>query len=172
MQQIYPSCGYGTTAAPRPVTPEVPRGSSPAAVPEGGAIHTKNIRLKNAKNAGEFYSAGSEKPAKIVKNAREFFRWGLSDNRPVMLAPFHWNGGQRKPNGSVVGGAGIIDLPRCAATYRAIGEIVIAAGSEGTTLDPVHRPPTPAPDGSFPEPECGNPIQPAPAAWSWCRREN
>ena len=117
-------------------------------------------------------SQASSLDAFCAKNAREFFRWGLSDNRPVMLAPFHWNGGQRKPNGSVVGGAGIIDLPRCAATYRAIGEIVIAAGSEGTTLDPVHRPPTPAPDGSFPEPECGNPIQPAPAAWSWCRREN
>ena len=107
-----------------------------------------------------------------AKNAREFLGWGLADSRPVMLAPFHWNGGQRMPNGSISGGAGIIDLPRCAATYRAIGELVIAAGPEGTTLDPVHRPPIPAPDGSFPEPACRNPVQPPPSAWSWCRRRN
>lgn len=107
-----------------------------------------------------------------AENARQFLKWSLEDNRVVMLAPFHWNGGRRMANGSIIGGAGIIDLPSCAATYRAIGELVIASGPEGTSLDPAHRPPTPSVDGSFPEPKCRNPTQPSPSAWSWCQRHN
>ena len=107
-----------------------------------------------------------------AENARHFLQWGLEDSRLVGLFPFHWNGGQRQANGSVTGGAGIIDLPRCAATYRAVGEIIINAGPEGTTMDPVLRPPKPAADGSFPEPECRTPTMPPPETWHWCKRTN
>lgn len=33
---------------------------------------------------------------------------------------------------------------------QAIGELIIAAGPEGTTNDPVHNPPTPQPNGLYP----------------------
>ena len=74
------------------------------------------------------YSGGSldaEQAAKLdafcATNARHFLKWGLEDSRLVGLFPFHWNGGTRNKNGSISGSAGIIDLPKCAATYRAIG---------------------------------------------------
>ena len=104
------------------------------------------------------------------KNARHFLQWGLEDSRPVGLFPFHWNGGKRAANGSIVGGAGIIDLPRCAATYRAISEIILNAGPGGTTMDPTHRPPKPNSKGLFVEPQCTTPTQPPPSIWPWCSR--
>jgi hypothetical protein len=107
-----------------------------------------------------------------ARNARHFLKWGLSDSRLVGLFPFHWNGGTRNPNGSITGGAGIIDLPRCAATYRAIGELIIAAGEEGTTLDPSHSPPAATKDGKYPEPKCSSPVEPPPGVWEWCNRHN
>ena len=107
-----------------------------------------------------------------AENARHFLNWGLQDKRLIGLFPFHWNGGVRHSDGSITGGAGIIDLPRCAATYRAIGSLIIAAGEKGTTNDPVHNPPHPASDGSFPEPLCMSPTQPPPSVWTWCNRHN
>ena len=106
------------------------------------------------------------------ENARQFLKWGLEDNRLVGTFPFHWNGGIRNANGSITGGAGIIDLPKCAATYRAIGELIINSGSSGTSMDPVLIPPKPNADGSFTEPQCKTNIMPSPSVWSWCNRHN
>ena len=103
-----------------------------------------------------------------AENAIEFLKFGLEDPRVVGLFPFYWAGGTRHPDGSITGGAGISLLPRCAAAYKAIGELIIAAGPSGTTSDPAHNPPTGS--GPFPEPKCATPIAPPPAEWSWCKR--
>lgn len=104
-------------------------------------------------------------------NAREFLKFGLRDPRVVGIFPFYWTGGTVTPSGGVDGNIGISNLPRCAATYKAIGELIVAAGEGGTSQDPALRPPV-AVDGKFVEPECGTPIPPSPGTWSWCSRVN
>ena len=73
----------------------------------------------------------------------------------VMVAPFHWNGGVRHANGSISGGTGLFNLPKCASTYIAMGRMVKAALPAGTSGDRAHAPPNPAPTG--PEPKCTSP---------------
>jgi len=104
-------------------------------------------------------------------NAREFFAMGLADGRFVGQFPFHYNGGVTNPDGSVTGSAGIVNLPKCLATYQGIGKIIKAAGPAGTSQDPAPRRPRPGPDGkTFVEPKCTTPLPPAPSIWSWCAR--
>ena len=106
-------------------------------------------------------------------NAREFFRFGLEDNRVVALFPFYWDGGAvNNPNGSITGAAGIKNLKHCSETYRGMGEIILAAGSAGTSLDPVLQPPRPNAENEFPEPKCISPTMKPPDTWEWCRRTN
>lgn len=81
----------------------------------------------------------------------------------------HWSGGTTNPDGSITGGAGIVNLPRCAATYQAIGRMIVAAGEEGTSADVVHNPP--AWSLGQPEPKCLTPIRAPPSTWSWCSRD-
>ena len=106
-------------------------------------------------------------------NAREFFQFGLRDNRVVALFPFYWNGGAfNNKNGSITGAAGIKNLPNCKATYEGMGKIILAAGKDGTSQDPAHNPPKPDENGVFIEPKCMTPIVPPPDTWAWCRRTN
>eukprot|EP00041_Stephanoeca_diplocostata_P008127 m.117606 g.117606 ORF g.117606 m.117606 type:complete len:375 (-) comp17185_c0_seq1:173-1297(-) len=107
-----------------------------------------------------------------TKNAREFLKFGLEDPRVVGLFPFHYNGGVTHPDGSITGGAGIANLKKCSATYKAIGEMIIAAGPGGTSQDPAHNPPVPDAHGAFVEPACKTAIPAPPQLWPWCSRVN
>jgi hypothetical protein len=40
------------------------------------------------------------------------------------MFPFHWAGGEVQPDGSVVGGLGIQNAPRCKAAYEAQGQLI------------------------------------------------
>lgn len=118
-------------------------------------------------------AAASSLDTFCAENARQFLQFGLEDNRVVGLFPFYWSSGRctRHPDGSVNGpgcGPGIRELPKCAATYKAIGELIIAAGAEGTSNDPVHNPPAP---GDTAEPKCLTPLSPTPSTWEWCSRQ-
>lgn len=102
-------------------------------------------------------------------NALRIFEWGLRDRRVVGAFPFHYNGGTRHPDGSITGGAGIFDLPRCLATYKGLGQVIVAAGPRGTSQDLALAPPTPT-GGVFPEPKCKTPMPQPPSTWAWCSR--
>ena len=104
-------------------------------------------------------------------NARQFFQMGLADSRYVGQFPFHYNGGVRNANGSITGGAGIVDLPKCLKTYKGIGQVIAAAGAAGTSLDPPLRPPAPV-GGKFVEPKCTTRLPPSPGTWPWCDRSD
>jgi hypothetical protein len=60
----------------------------------------------------------AELDAFCATNAREFFAMGLADGRFVGQFPFHYNGGVTNPDGSITGSAGIVNLPKCLATYQ------------------------------------------------------
>ena len=103
-------------------------------------------------------------------NARQFLRYGLEEKRVVGTFPFYWHGaGTREPDGSIINGTAIDLLPNCRATYKAIGDLIKAAGPAGTSLDPTHNPPK---GSTFPEPSCRGPFPPPPPTWSWCDRSN
>eukprot|EP00945_MAST-04E_sp_MAST-4E-sp1_P008905 g8905.t1 len=132
-------------------------------VPVSGGWSSGSLTRQEALDLDEF----------CTNNARAFFEFGLSDNRVVALFPFYWNGGAvNNPNGSITGAAGIKNLKRCAQTYRGMGEMIIAAGPEGTSLDPVHNPPRPNEKGEYPEPQCKSPVMKPPSTWPFCRRTN
>ena len=56
--------------------------------------------------------------------AIQFLRYGLEERRVVGTFPFHWRGGEEQPDGSVVGGLGIENAPRCKAVYQAQGKLI------------------------------------------------
>ena len=51
----------------------------------------------------------------------------MVDLYTLAVGPMLWPGGTRNSDGSIIGGAGIIDLPKCAATYQAMGRMIIVS---------------------------------------------
>ena len=73
---------------------------------------------------GFFYNNTSHDYAAMdsycVVNARQMLKWALDDERVGGVFPFYWS--------STSEWIGLADLPKCRATWRAIGELVVAAG--------------------------------------------
>ena len=105
----------------------------------------------------------------VVVVVVSWLKFGLEDPRVVGVFPFYWPGGTRNPDGSITGGAGISDLPNCAATYQAMGRLIKAAAPGGTSGDIAHNPPKGA-AAAGPEPKCPTPARSPPGTWEWCSR--
>lgn len=90
-------------------------------------------------------------------NGLEWMKNALAEPRIAAVFTF---GGNFSPN----------ETSRCSRLYRGWGQMLIAAGPKGTSLDPMGLPPVPDATGNFVEPRCISPIRPAPSTWNWCDR--
>uniref|UniRef100_A0A7S3AJ16 Uncharacterized protein n=1 Tax=Haptolina ericina TaxID=156174 RepID=A0A7S3AJ16_9EUKA len=108
-------------------------------VQQDGMVHRVYPKMARATQRaipttlGFFYNNSNTTAADIEKmdnycvfSAQRTLAWALADDRIVSVMPFFWR--------SQPSWIGLRDLPRCSATWEAIGRLVVAGGGAASAL--------------------------------------